>query len=68
MRSAWRMLTKKASYGFRLHDLRHRAITQLAENGASDSTVMAIAGRWREIAPLSRSRAEHGIENFGGSL
>jgi integrase len=29
---------------FRFHDLRHCAITQLAENGASDPTIMAIAG------------------------
>ena len=44
-RSAWRTLSKKAGLpGFRLHDLRHCAITQLAENGASDSTIMAIAG------------------------
>jgi integrase len=44
-RSAWRTLTKKSgSLGFRFHDLRHCAITQLAENGASDSTIMAIAG------------------------
>jgi integrase len=43
--SAWRTLTKKAGLpGFRFHDLRHCAITQLAENGASDSTIMAIAG------------------------
>jgi len=44
-RSAWRTLTKKAGLsGFRFHDLRHSAITQLAESGASDSTIMAIAG------------------------
>lgn len=44
-RSAWRTLTKKAGLaGFRFHDLRHCAITQLAENSASDSTIMAIAG------------------------
>jgi integrase len=44
-RSAWRTLTKKADLpGFRFHDLRHCAITQLAENGAADSTIMAIAG------------------------
>lgn len=44
-RSAWRTLTKKAGLpGFRFHDLRHSAITQLSENGASDSTIMAIAG------------------------
>jgi integrase len=44
-RKAWRTLTKKAGLpGFRFHDLRHCAITSLAENGASDSTIMAIAG------------------------
>src|SRR5579863_678221 len=44
-RSAWRTLTKKAGLaGFRFHDLRHCAITQLAESGASDSTIMAVAG------------------------
>jgi integrase len=44
-RTAWRSLTKKAGLlGFRFHDLRHCAITSLAENGASDSTIMAIAG------------------------
>jgi integrase len=30
--------------GLRFHDLRHHAITELAESHASDSTVMAIAG------------------------
>jgi integrase len=44
-RKAWRTLTKKAGLpGFRFHDLRHCAITSLAESGASDSTIMAIAG------------------------
>ena len=44
-RSAWRTLTKRVGLpGFRFHDLRHCAIAQLAENGASDSTIMAIAG------------------------
>jgi len=44
-RAAWRTLTKKAGLpGFRFHDLRHCAITQLAEYGTSDSTIMAIAG------------------------
>jgi integrase len=44
-RSAWRTLTKKAGLaGFRFHDLRHCAIPSLAESGASDSTIMSIAG------------------------
>jgi integrase len=44
-RTAWRSLTKKARLpGFRFHDLRHCAITQLAESGTADSTIMAIAG------------------------
>ena len=44
-RSAWRTLTKKAGLaGFRFHDMRHCAITQLAEGGASDATIMSAAG------------------------
>jgi len=30
--------------GLRFHDLRHHAITELAESQASDGTIMAIAG------------------------
>ena len=44
-RSAWRGLTKAAGLkGFRFHDLRHQAITELAELGLSDQTMMSIAG------------------------
>jgi integrase len=44
-RSAWRTLTRNAGLaGFRFHDLRHTAITVLAESGVSDSTIKAIAG------------------------
>jgi integrase len=44
-RTAWRTVTKKAGLpGFRFHDLRHCAITQLAESGTADSTIMALAG------------------------
>jgi integrase len=32
------------SYGLRFHDLRHHAVTELAESQASDQTIMAIAG------------------------
>jgi len=30
--------------GFRFHDCRHHAITELAESQASDATIMALAG------------------------
>jgi integrase len=44
-RTAWRTLTKESGLpGFRFHDLRHCAITSLAESGAADSSLMAIAG------------------------
>jgi integrase len=38
---------------FRFHDLRHQAITELAEAGASDATIMAVAGH------LDRAMMEH---------
>lgn len=44
-RSAWRSLRKAAGLPqLRFHDLRHHAITELAESQASDSTIMSIAG------------------------
>jgi integrase len=44
-RTAWRNLTKEAGLaGLRFHDLRHHAITELAESSASDQTIMSIAG------------------------
>ena len=35
---------KSLFLGFRFHDLRHQAITELAESRASDQTIMGIAG------------------------
>jgi integrase len=35
---------KSSLAGLRFHDLRHHAITELAESQASDATIMAIAG------------------------
>jgi len=44
-RTAWRRLTKEAGLsGLRFHDLRHHAITELAESSTSDQTIMSIAG------------------------
>lgn len=53
-RTAWRKLTDAAGLkGFRFHDLRHQAITEMAEAGASDATLQALAGH------LSRRMMEH---------
>jgi integrase len=53
-RSAWRRLTKAAGFPrFRFHDLRHQAITEMAEVGASDATIMALAGH------IDRAMMEH---------
>ncbi len=44
-RTAWRTLTRKAGLaGLRFHDLRHTAITTLAESEASEQTLKALAG------------------------
>ena len=39
--------------GLRFHDLRHQAITEMAEGGTSDATLMAVAGH------ISRRMLEH---------
>ena len=53
-RSAWRSLTKKAGLkGLRFHDLRHSAITALAEGSHGDQVIMSIAGH------VSRKMLEH---------
>ena len=45
---------------FRFHDLRHHAITELAESDASDQTIMGIAGHvsLKMIAHYSHVRLE----------
>jgi integrase len=48
----WRRAAK-AFTGLRFHDLRHLAVTKLAESGASDEVVMAVAGH------LSRAMMSH---------
>jgi len=53
-RTAWRNATKKAALpGLRFHDLRHTAITKLAESMTSEQTIMSIAGH------VSRRMLEH---------
>ena len=42
--------------GLRFHDLRHHAITELAESSASDQTIMAIAGH---VSPKMLAHYSH---------
>jgi integrase len=51
-KAAWKRAAK-AYRGLRFHDLRHQAITELAEAGSSDATLMAVAGH------MSRRMMEH---------
>ncbi len=53
-RTAWHSATEKAGLpGFRFHDLRHHCVTKLAEAGAPEETIMAIAGH------VDRKMLEH---------
>ena len=44
LKTAWKNLRKKAKVEGRWHDNRHTLITDLAESGAGDQTIMDIAG------------------------
>jgi hypothetical protein len=44
LKTAWRNLREKAGVQGRWHDSRHTLITDLAESGASNQTIMDIAG------------------------
>jgi len=47
---------KSPTHGLRFHDLRHHAITELAESLASDQTIMSIAGR---VSPKMLAHYSH---------
>jgi integrase len=51
---------KSPTAGLRFHDLRHHAVTELAESQASDQTIMAIAGHvsTKMLAHYSHVRIE----------
>ncbi len=44
LKTAWKYVKQRANVRGRLHDSRHTLITDLAESGASDQTIMDIAG------------------------
>ena len=56
--------------GLRSHDLRYQAITEMAEAGASDATLMAVAGHIvashaRTLQPCTHGREPHGAGKTG---
>ena len=55
MRTA-KLILKSPLQGLRFHDLRHHAITELAESQASERTIMAIAGH---ISPRMLDHYSH---------
>jgi integrase len=56
-RSAWRKIRNASGLpGLRFHDLRHQAITELAESQASDQTIMSIAGH---VSPSMLAHYSH---------
>ena len=57
--AAW-LAGRRTISGLRFHDLRHHAITELAESQASDRTIMSIAGHvsQRMLAHSSHVRVE----------
>jgi len=60
-KKAWaKLITKAGLQGLRFHDLRHHSITELAESGASEQTIKAIAGHVSErmLARYSHIRLE----------
>ena len=44
LKTAWDMVRREAGVKGRWHDNRHTLITELAESGAGDQTIMDIAG------------------------
>ena len=53
LKTAWQNLREKAKVTGRWHDNRHTLVTELAESGASDQTIMDIAGH------VSRQMLKH---------
>ena len=59
--------------GFRFHDLRHQAITELAESQASDQTIMAIAGHvsprmLRHYSHIRKETAKKALDALNSGL
>jgi integrase len=70
IKTAWKNVKARAGIEGRFHDTRHTLITELAENGAGDQTIMDIAGhvsrqmvaRYSHIRMEAKRRALEGID------
>jgi integrase len=70
LKTSWTTIREKAGVTGRWHDNRHTLITELAETGAGDETIMAIAGhvsrqmlsRYSHIRTLAKRRALDEVE------
>lgn len=69
LKTAWKNVKKLAALEGRFHDARHTLITELAEGGAGDQTIMDIAGhvsrpmlsRYSHIRMEAKRRALEGV-------
>ena len=72
LKTSWKNVKEKAGVTGRFHDTRHTLITELAENGEGDQTIMDIAGhvskpmlaRYSHIRMESKRRALDGVASI----
>jgi integrase len=70
LKTAWKNVKERAGVSGRFHDTRHTLITELAETGAGDQTIMDIAGhvsrqmlaRYSHIRMEAKRRALEAVE------
>jgi len=62
LKTAWNNVREKAGVTGRWHDNRRTLITELAENGAGDETIMEIAGHVSRQMLLAVRAYSHGAE------
>jgi integrase len=76
LKTAWENVRAKANLKLRFHDLRHTAITNLCESGASEETILAIAGHvsrkmlrhYAHIRTEAKRKAVEAIMSRKGSM
>lgn len=54
LKTVWGNIKKTAGITGRWHDTRHTLVTELAESGAGDQTIMDMAGRRQPVGSAAR--------------